>query len=104
MSAEQNGCLPQQPIAPLDRSRFNDLTLQRFNEAKLLLNPFQEKNRAAKGDQRPHEKDHEVADIKLRARAIHVHEPKGAAKMCKRENFGNVADGFGQLIEWRERA
>ena len=60
-----------------------------------LLNSPQKKSGAQKCDHRPSQKNHEIVNIKLRTRAIHVHQPKSAAKMCKRKQLGNVANRLG---------
>ena len=48
-----------------------------------------------KCDHRPSQKNHEIVDIKLQTSAIHVHQPKSAAKMCKRKQLGNVTNRLG---------
>src|SRR4029077_15165395 len=68
-----------------------------------LLNPPQEKSGPKECDPRPSQKNHEIVNIELRTRAIHVHQPKSAAKMCERKQLGNVANRLGELFEWRER-
>lgn len=51
----------------------------------LLLNALQEKRCAQKCDQSSSEQDDEIANIKLRAGVILIHQPKGAAKVSKRK-------------------
>src|SRR5436190_8696706 len=57
-----------------------------------LLNSPQEKSGTQKRDHRPSQKNHQIVNIKLRTRAIHVHQSKSAAKMCKWKQLGNVAN------------
>ena len=66
-----------------------------FTREGSLLNSPQKKRGAQKCDHRPSQKNHEIVNIKLRTRAIHVHQPKSAAKMCKRKQLGNVANRLG---------
>src|SRR5215510_4591788 len=64
-----------------------------------LLNSPQKKRGAKECDHGPSQKNHKIVNIKLETGAIHVHQPKGAAKMCKRKKLGNVANCLGQLFE-----
>src|ERR1700730_6478187 len=68
----------------------------------LLLNSPQEKSGAEECDHRPSQKNHEIVNIKLRTCAIHIHQPKSTAKMCKWKQLGDVANRLAQLFEWRE--
>src|SRR5437764_15333030 len=49
-----------------------------------LLNSPQEKSGTQKRDHHPSQKNHEIIYIKLQTRAVHVHQSKSTAKMCKR--------------------
>ncbi len=71
---------------------------------RLLLNPFQQNYRAHEGDQDADCKHDEILRVILRRRAIQIHEPKGAAEMCQREQFRNVADDSRELGQRRESA
>ena len=60
-----------------------------------LLNSPQKKSGAEECDHRPSQKNHQIVNIKRQTRAIHVHQPESAAKMCKWKQLGNVANRLG---------
>src|SRR5262249_24206700 len=71
--------------------------------AASLLDSPQEKSGPKECDHRPSQKNHEIANIKLQTRAVHVHQSKSATKMCKRKQLRDVTNSLRQLFEWRKR-
>src|SRR4029077_1757754 len=69
-----------------------------------LFDSPQEKGGPKECDHRPGKKNHEIANIELQTCAVHVHQSKGAAKMCKRKQLGDVTNGLRQLFERRKRS
>src|SRR5438876_10301427 len=57
-----------------------------------LLNSPQKESGAEECDHRPSQKNHEIVNIKLWTRAIHIHQPKSTAKMCEWKQLGDVAN------------
>ena len=101
IAAQRQIAAATQPIKrKKHRFRFNCPRISSFlfvlrHSTVSLLNSPQEKSGAQKCDHRPSQKNHEIVNIKLRTRAIHVHQPKSTAKMCKWKQLGNVANRLG---------
>src|SRR5215470_4264559 len=69
-----------------------------------LLNSLQKKRGTQECDHCAGKKNREIVKIKLQTCAVHVHQSKSAAEMCKGKQFGDVTNALRQLFEWRERS